>query len=161
LTGEHDLIERLHRDLAMPTIPPIVLVVEDHDDTLALYDALLTNHGYWVARATNGREALACAQDLRPDAIVADVGLLGDMDGTDLIRELHADAKLRKIPVLVVTGRDPRELPSFAGLQISGMLVKPVAPDSLVTRVEQLLRVSTIPRAEGEDQERRLGHGRR
>ncbi len=123
-------------------IPPIVLVVDDHQDTLDLYDRLLSDRGCWVARATSGVEALECAQDLRPDAIVTDVGLPGGMDGADLIRLLHADEKLCKVPVLVVTGCQPRDLPSFSGLPISALLVKPVAPETLVTRVEQLLRAS-------------------
>ena len=67
------------------------------------------------------------------------------MDGTDLIRELHADPKLRDVPVLVVTGRDPRDLPSFAGLVISGLLVKPVAPQTLLGAIEGILE-SRSPR---------------
>lgn len=121
-------------------LPPIVLIVDDHDETLDLYDTLLSGQGYWVARAANGLEALEYAQDLQPDAVVTDVGLPGDMDGTDLIRELRADGKLCNVPVLVVTGRSPRDLPSFAGLPISGLLLKPVAPETLVARVGDILR---------------------
>jgi CheY-like chemotaxis protein len=123
-------------------IPPIVLLVDDHPDTLEIYDACLSAQGYWVARAANGLEALECAQDLRPDAVVTDIGLGGDMDGTDLLRELRADAALREIPVLVVTGRGPRELPSLAGIDTAGLLLKPVAPETLASRVASVLRTS-------------------
>lgn len=134
-------MERVHGDrTAKSDIPPIVLIVDDHDDVLELFDMVLTDRGYWVARATSGLEAFESAQDLQPDAVVTDVGLPGDMDGTDLIRELHADEKLCKVPVLVVTGRNPRDLPSFAGLPVRGLLLKPVAPQTLVSRLEQLLR---------------------
>lgn len=144
----HEVRDRLHAGSADGSdIPPIVLVVDDHDDTLDVYSALLTDRGYWVARAASGVEALECAQDLQPDAIVTDVGLPGEMDGADLIRELHADQKLRKVPVLVVTGRNPRDLPSFAGLPISGLLVKPVNAQTLVTRVEHLLRTEDVESA--------------
>ena len=134
-------MERVHElAAAHADTPPIVLVVEDHDDTLELFDTVLTEQGYWVARAATGLEALECAQDLQPDAIVTDVGLPGHMDGTDLIREIHADPKLCTIPILVVTGRPPRDLPSFAGLPISGLLVKPVPPETLVAKVGHLLQ---------------------
>jgi DNA-binding response OmpR family regulator len=116
--------------------------VEDHDDTLQLYDAIFSGHGYWVARAENGLQALECAQDLQPNAIVTDIGLPGDMDGIDLIRELQADAKLCTVPVLLVTGRMPRDLPSFVGLPISALFLKPVAPETLVTKLESMLRAS-------------------
>lgn len=127
---------------ATADIPPIVLVVDDHEDTLDLYDALLSQHGYWVARAATGFEALESAQHLQPDAIVTDVGLRGEMDGADLVRELCEHETLCKVPVLVVTGRDPRDLPSFAGLAISGLLLKPVAAETLVARVEHLVHAA-------------------
>ena len=120
-------------------IPPIILVVDDHQDTADLYDAILSERGYWVARATNGLEALEYAQDLLPDAIVTDIGLPGEMDGTDLIRELRTDETLRRVPVLVVTGREPRDLPSLAGIEMHGLLRKPIEPETLVTRVQNAL----------------------
>ena len=123
-------------------IPPIVLLVDDDEDTLEMYDDCLSAEGYWVARAANGLEALECALDLRPDAVVTDIGLGGDMDGTDLLRELRADAALREVPVLVVTGRGPRELPSLAGIETAGLLLKPVAPETLASRVASVLRTS-------------------
>jgi DNA-binding response OmpR family regulator len=147
----HELADRLHDgDTPAADVPPIVLIVDDHTDTLDIFDSCLTARGYWVARATTALEALECAQDIQPDAIVTDVSLEGDMDGTDLIRELHADDKLRNVPVLVVTGRDPRALPSFSGLSISGLLLKPVATATLVSRVEQVLHPS-VPAAATEE----------
>jgi hypothetical protein len=71
------------------------------------------------------------------------------MNGTDLIRELRADRKLRDVPVLVVTGRDPRDLPSFAGLVVSGLLIKPVAPETLVDRIERILESRSLLAANG------------
>jgi DNA-binding response OmpR family regulator len=137
----HALMELVHGEQSgTASVPPIVLIVDDHDETLDLYDTLLSGQGYWVARAANGLEALEYAQDLQPNAVVTDVGLPGDMDGTDLIRELRADSKLSNVPVLVVTGRSPRDLPSFAGLPISGLLLKPVAPDTLVARLQHILQ---------------------
>jgi two-component system, OmpR family, response regulator len=122
--------------------PAIVLVVDDHEDTLALYETVLSTHGYWVAKAASAVEGLECARVLRPDVIIVDVRLHGDQDGTDLVRALRADARLRTVPILMVTGCNPRVLPSIAGLHISGMLMKPLAPVTLVARVEQLLEAS-------------------
>ncbi len=138
----HELMALVHSEIVATPIPPVVLIVEDNDDTLQLYDALLSHHGYWVARAGSGLQAFECAQDLQPDAIVTDIGLPGDMDGIDLVRELRADEKLRPVPVLLVTGRMPRDLPSFVGVPVSALLLKPVAPQTLVTTVESMLRAS-------------------
>ena len=142
----HDVIELLDNGgVPAADIPPIVLVVDDHHDTLELYDRLFSEHGYWVACAVSGLQALEFAHDIQPDIIVTDVGLPGDMDGIDLIRELRADEKLCKVPVLVVTGRDPRDLPSFAGLVICGLLLKPIAPTTLVSIIENILQRAPRP----------------
>jgi CheY-like chemotaxis protein len=105
MQSTRELMERVYVNASTTTdIPPIVLLVEDPIDTLDVYDATLSGCGYWGARAVNGLEALECAQDLQPDAIVTEVGLAGEMDGTDLIRELHADQKLRDAPAVVDEG---------------------------------------------------------
>ena len=143
MKSPEELMDLVHSgNRASADIPPIVLVVDDHEDTLELYDICLSAEGYWVARAANGLEALECAQDLRPDAIITDMALGEEMNGADLLRELRADLALREIPVLVVTGRGPRDLPSLAGLDTAGLLLKPVAPETLVSQVATVLRTS-------------------
>jgi CheY-like chemotaxis protein len=126
-------------------IPPIVLVVDDHEDTVEMYDALLSGEGYWVARASNASEAFEYAHDVRPDAIVTDLGLPG-IDGSELIRQLQADPALQDVPILAVTGREPRDLPSLSGLVMSALLLKPVAPETLLRRLEAALAQSAALR---------------
>jgi DNA-binding response OmpR family regulator len=128
-------------------LPPIVLVVDDHRDTVEMYETLLSARGYWVARASNAIDAFEYAHDLLPDAIVADLGLPGDMDGAELIRQLRADPALCDVPILAVTGRDPRDLPSLSGVKVAGLLLKPVAPETLLARVEAALAQSSALRA--------------
>jgi hypothetical protein len=54
---------------ATSDIPPIVLIVGT-DDGAQQYDAVLSCHGYWVANAASEPEALECAHDLQPDAVI-------------------------------------------------------------------------------------------
>jgi hypothetical protein len=69
------------------------------------------------------------------------------MDGADLIREMRADATLHDVPVLAVTGREPRQVPSLAGLHMSALLLKPVAPITLVSRLKSAIAGSALTRA--------------
>lgn len=128
-------------------LPPIVLIVEDHADTVEFYDMLLTSEGYWVARAGNGYEAFEYAQELKPDAIITDLGLPGGMDGIELIRQLRAEPGLQDIPILAITGQEPRDVPSLAGLKMAALLIKPVAPETLLARVKAALAQSVSLRA--------------
>jgi CheY-like chemotaxis protein len=147
MLSREQLIEAAHSPTRTADAPPIVLVVDDHPDTLEMYGAMLQSEGFWVARASGALEALEYAQDLHPDAVIADLGLPGPMNGADLIRELGADAVLGDVPVLAVTGRAPKHMPSLAGLKMSALLLKPVAPVTLVSRLRAAIEHSATLRA--------------
>ena len=49
--------------------PPLVLVVDDYEDTRILYAETLRFAGFDVAEAANGREAVEIAEELRPDVV--------------------------------------------------------------------------------------------
>ena len=59
---------------------PLVLIVDDFEDNREMYAQYLRFHGYDVAEADNGQEALRQATGLHPDVIVMDLSLPG-MDG--------------------------------------------------------------------------------
>ncbi len=126
---------------ATSDIPPIVLIVGT-DDGAHLYDAVLSRHGYWIVRAASEAEALECADDLQPEAVIVDICLGGDIDGQDVIRKLHGRAMLRHVPILVATGLQPRELQLFAQVPIAGLLLKPLAAETLIATVAGILHVS-------------------
>ena len=69
------------------------------------------------------------------------------MDGAELIRQLRADPSLCDVPILAVTGHDPRDVPSLGGIKVAGLLLKPVAPETLLARVEAALEQSSALRA--------------
>jgi hypothetical protein len=64
---------------ATSDIPPIVLIVSTHDGAQQ-YDAVVSRHGDWVANAASEPEALECAHDLQPDAVIVDICLGGAID---------------------------------------------------------------------------------
>ena len=132
-------------------VPPIILVIDDHQDTLDAYSALLSAQGYWVATAATALEGIAYAQDVRPDAVVTDLGLPGPRDGVDLIRALQAHPTLKQTPIVAVTGREPRDVPSMSGVQVSALLVKPVSSRALLERVAAAIEQGAAHRRDGRD----------
>jgi CheY-like chemotaxis protein len=114
-----------------------ILVVDDDASVRSLLRNYLTDAGYDVLVATNGREALALAKDHLPYAITLDV-LMPDMDGWEVIRELKADPKTAPIPILVVSVTEDRAT-AFA-LGASGFLLKPVDKHVLVAELERVSR---------------------
>jgi len=117
-----------------------VLLVEDDRAGRRLYAEWLTQAGYAVVEAHNGRQALELAFETAPDVVVTDLHIPG-IDGFELTRRLKQDARTRAIPVLAVTGyaafaSDPGRA-RRAGCD--AVLEKPCSPEVLEARVRDLL----------------------
>lgn len=82
---------------------PLILVVEDDDDTRESYALSLGLDGYRVELAASSKQALAMMEARVPNLIRMDFSLPG-MDGLEVARRLKADPRTRHIPILMVTG---------------------------------------------------------
>lgn len=109
---------------------PLVLVVEDDPDLLALVETLLLDAGYRVATAPEGRAALASVGAEMPALILLDMRMPG-MNGWDFAREFrarHGDAA----PIVVVTAaEDARARAEEIGAD--GWLAKPFDIDAILS----------------------------
>jgi CheY-like chemotaxis protein len=98
------LLALLKRFRAAPDSRP-VLVVEDDPATREMLTRVLAQAGWPVCAAENGRLALACLADSRPQLILLDL-MMPEMDGFEFVEALRARAEWRAIPVVVVTAKD-------------------------------------------------------
>jgi DNA-binding response OmpR family regulator len=118
---------------------PIILIVEDDEDTARLNKRSLNRKGYKVLTAKNAAEASEFASQNSPDLFILDV-MLPDGDGVALCEELRADSDA---PVLFHTGK--RELnDKLAGFNAGGdyYLTKPYTMDEFLAVANSLLRRS-------------------
>ncbi|MBL8430397.1 MAG: Hpt domain-containing protein [Dechloromonas sp.] len=83
---------------------PTVMVVDDSLTVRKITSRLLMREGYQVILAKDGVDALEQLVDVRPDVILSDIEM-PRMDGFDLVRNLRADARLRSLPVVMITSR--------------------------------------------------------
>lgn len=79
-----------------------VLIVEDNDLNMKLFNDLLEAHGYATLQARNGLEGYELAQGHRPDLILMDIQL-PEVSGIDIIKLLKENDELRAIPVIAIT----------------------------------------------------------
>ncbi|MDQ0510662.1 MULTISPECIES: response regulator [Ancylobacter] len=79
-----------------------VLIVEDNELNMKLFNDLLEAHGYVTLGTRHGLEALDLARKHRPDLILMDIQL-PEISGIDVTRRLKADPELKAIPVIAVT----------------------------------------------------------
>jgi signal transduction histidine kinase/ActR/RegA family two-component response regulator len=81
-----------------------VLVVEDNVDAAETLREALELQGMVVTVANDGAAALGVARTLRPDLVICDIGLPGDLDGYGVARAIRADPALQDTPLVALTG---------------------------------------------------------
>ena len=79
-----------------------VLIVEDNELNMKLFNDLLEAHGYQTIQTRNGVEAVSLAREHRPDLILMDIQL-PEVSGLQVTAWLKDDADLKHIPVIAVT----------------------------------------------------------
>jgi two-component system cell cycle response regulator DivK len=133
----------------VPGTPPVVLLVDDHPDSIEMYAIALLTQGFEPVSADNADEAFARACARRPDVIVTDMTLPG-ASGLELTRRLREDRRTRDAGIIVLTGDaggSTREQASDAGCD--RFLLKPCLPDALGLEIRDLLvtrRTAAQPR---------------
>ncbi len=128
-----------------------VLVVDDIEANRYLLRSLLEGHGYTVAEAIHGAEALDLARTAPPDLVVTDI-LMPEMDGFEFCRRWHEDGALRRIPFLVYTATftEPEDERLALELGADRFLAKPQTAEVVLEEVRELLE--RVPRSgDGED----------
>ena len=122
--------------LSLPSADqPVVLVVDDQESALRLYQRYLADTGLKVTGVRDGAEVLGLAKRLQPQAIMLDV-MMPNMDGWEVLQGLKADPATRRIPVIVCSVWEEPELASSLGA--TGFLAKPIKQADLIAALEQL-----------------------
>ena len=118
-----------------PGQAPLVLVVDDSITVRRVTQRLLKREGFRVALAADGLQALERLRDELPTVVLSDIEM-PRMDGFDLVRNIRGDARMRDLPVIMITSRiaeKHRELARELG--VDHYLGKPYAEDTLVDLV--------------------------
>ncbi len=125
---------------------PLILVIEDRPEMMALVHRTLSGDGFAVVQASNAQRGLTAAFERDPQLIILDVGL-PDRSGLDVARDLRAGSFHGAL--LMLTARDS-VADKVEGLNAGAddYLSKPFDPDELTARVQALLRRSRRSGAE-------------
>lgn len=119
------------------TMNPTILVVDDARSIRTLVKSYLEQEGFRVLLATNGREALAVAQQHAPDLIILDL-MMPEMGGYEFLREYSRD---HATPIIVLTARVGED-DKVMGLELGAddYVTKPFSMRELTARVRAVLR---------------------
>lgn len=116
-----------------------VLIVEDNDLNMKLFNDLLEAHGYATLKTRLGLEGFELAQAHRPDLILMDIQL-PEVSGLDVIKLLKEDDALRSIPVIAITAfamKGDEEKIRKSGCE--GYLSKPISVVKFVETIRSFI----------------------
>ena len=118
-----------------------VLIVEDTNTVAALIQVYLMGWHLEFRVAKNGREGLAMALEHTPDLVLSDVQM-PELDGFGLCAAMRSDAKLAKVPVVLLTSLNDeasRQQGQLVGA--TTFLTKPVSNKALRAQVASILKL--------------------
>ena len=114
-----------------------VLIVDDEFGLADITAEILTEAGYDVALAINGKLGLASLTTRPADLVLTDL-MMPVMDGPEMIRRMRADPKLAAIPTILMTAL-PEAIPTGPAALHDAVLVKPYSIVELLETMRRLL----------------------
>ncbi|MEO1658309.1 MAG: response regulator [Pseudomonadota bacterium] len=123
----------------MDTAAKTVLVVEDNELNMKLFNDLLEVQGYTILQAGNGDDAYRLAIDHAPDLILMDIQL-PERSGTEVARQMKSEPKLAETPIIAITAfamKDDEERIRAAGCD--DYLAKPISVTEFLEKVKRYL----------------------
>jgi len=112
-----------------------ILIVDDEERTLALYERRLKEKGYQVIPLIEGRGALEKIKEVEPDLVVLDIKM-GDVDGLQLLREIKGHRK--SLPVILNSAYSIYKW-DFKSWIADAYIVKSSNLDELESKIEEML----------------------
>jgi len=118
-----------------------ILIVDDREDMVDLLEATLNRGSLEVFRAGTGERALEIARAHKPELIIMDVVMPGEIDGLEALRILkgHPDTRHCKV-VMVSGGALEAECQKWLQAGAEAYFIKPFSPLELIRQVDELLQ---------------------
>jgi|SRR5690606_2695998 two-component system alkaline phosphatase synthesis response regulator PhoP len=117
-----------------------ILLVDDEQDILEIVGYNLSQEGYKILTAANGKEAITKAKKELPHLIIMDV-MMPEMDGIEAVENIRRIPELSDVIITFLTAR-AEDYSQVAGFDVGAddYITKPIKPKVLVSKVKALLR---------------------
>jgi DNA-binding response OmpR family regulator len=118
-------------------MPQTILIVDDEKRLVSLVESYLTQEGYRVVTAFNGKDALGVAEKEKPDLVILDI-MMPEMNGYEFMRNHRTK---HDTPIIMLTAKVEDD-DKVIGLELGAddYVTKPFKPRELMARVRNVLR---------------------
>jgi DNA-binding response OmpR family regulator len=131
-----------------------LLMIDDDPDFVSGIKAILATGDYEVDVAYNPKDGLRALQSKHYDLLLLDIMMGRGAEGIMIARKLRKDAKLRELPVLILTGMREQIAFLFPGepvhprfVEVDELMEKPVEPKLLLDKVNSLIQAAESKKA--------------
>ena len=119
-----------------------VLIVEDNDKNMKLARDVLQAKGYQTLEAETGEEGVRLAKERKPDLVLMDIQLPG-INGIEAFKQLRADPKTARIPVVALTASvTPTDRSAITAAGFDAFVGKPINLKEFLDTVKRLVEAA-------------------
>ena len=86
-----------------------ICIIDDEPNILEIYSRALSNKGYDIVTAKNGREGLEIIRREKPNLVLVDI-MMPEMDGVEMMNVMRQDESMAKIPIIIMSNVSDREI---------------------------------------------------
>ena len=117
-----------------------ILIVDNQKEVRELVEIILRSGDYKILQAKNAKEAIETVEAEKPDLVIMDIMMPGEMDGIEATRFLkeNSQTKNSKIIILTVKGQTT-DLDEGIRAGADGYFIKPFSPIDLIRKVEEII----------------------
>jgi len=117
-----------------------ILIVDDHEEIRKLVELTLRVEDYQILQAKNGEDAIKIVKVEKPDLIIMDVVMPGEIDGIEATRILKNDPETKACTIIMLSSKGEEE-DVKRGMDVGAddYFTKPFSPLELIRKVEEVL----------------------
>ncbi len=120
--------------------PHNILIVDDDETITTIAQTVLKKNNFQSQAVKNGKDAITALKKTQFDAVILDI-MMPKMDGKKTLKAIRENSDTKDIPVFMLTGENMlTDLAEFMDMGANDYMVKPFNPETLVKRVEKLLK---------------------
>ena len=116
-----------------------IVIVEDDPDTAEMFAEMIRLMGHSVFQVYRGAQAIGLIAEVKPSAVILD-WKMSDISGLEVMQHMRRDAKLVKIPIIMVSAKNlPSDIEPALNSGASIYLTKPVGYKDLENAIKKVL----------------------
>ncbi len=117
-----------------------ILIVDDQIEVRELVEATLRYGNFKILQASNGLDAIAIVKKEKPELVLMDIMMPGEINGLEAVRRIKSDLQTKTCKIIILTAKGQNiDKEKGVELDIEDYFVKPFSPLDLINKIEEVL----------------------